>query len=412
MSKDSNNIDLGADRAEAPSKVSAPPAAVKLPAAIPPASERREQTALAQTRPAAARLLPPRSARATGGFTRPPVCRRASPSATAGSKPTRSTSTPNSPAASRSCSADEGDMVKAGQVVALHGHARSRRHRCRRPRRRSRRRSARSTRRRPIVRAAKDPGDCSPAGNRPRPVPGAEGLYARRRRSISASSNWMAPIAALNAADARVGQAEHALDAATHDVELYQVNIADNTLVAPRDGRIQYRVANIGEVLPAGGKVFTMLDIGLCLHGHLSADARRPAGSRSAPTRASCSTPIRTRPIPAKVTFIATQAQFTPKTVETKDERDKLMFRDPGADRSRAAARACRRGAQRPAGRRLCAHRSRGRLAAAAASGRRRNDRRAARCGRASRGVTPALRQASSRSTTSRSTFRPAAWSG
>jgi len=31
--------------------------------------------------------------------------------------------------------------------------------------------------------------------------------------------------------------------------------------------------------------------------------------------------------IPAKVAFIATQAQFTPKMVETKDERDKLMFR-------------------------------------------------------------------------------------
>ena len=31
--------------------------------------------------------------------------------------------------------------------------------------------------------------------------------------------------------------------------------------------------------------------------------------------------------IPAKVMFIATQAQFTPKTVETQTERDKLMFR-------------------------------------------------------------------------------------
>ena len=39
-----------------------------------------------------------------------------------------------------------------------------------------------------------------------------------------------------------------------------EVNIADNTLVAPRDGRIEYRIANVGEVLPAGGKVFTMLD--------------------------------------------------------------------------------------------------------------------------------------------------------
>ena len=34
--------------------------------------------------------------------------------------------------------------------------------------------------------------------------------------------------------------------------------------------------------------------------------------------------------IPANVAFIASQAQFTPKTVETKDERDKLMFRIRG----------------------------------------------------------------------------------
>ena len=31
--------------------------------------------------------------------------------------------------------------------------------------------------------------------------------------------------------------------------------------------------------------------------------------------------------IPAKISFVASDAQFTPKTVETKDERAKLMFR-------------------------------------------------------------------------------------
>jgi len=45
--------------------------------------------------------------------------------------------------------------------------------------------------------------------------------------------------------------------------------------------------------------------------------------------------------IPAKVSFIATQAQFTPKTVETQSERDELMFRvrvqlDPERLRRRA----------------------------------------------------------------------------
>jgi HlyD family secretion protein len=31
--------------------------------------------------------------------------------------------------------------------------------------------------------------------------------------------------------------------------------------------------------------------------------------------------------VPAKVSFVAADAQFTPKTVETKEEREKLMFR-------------------------------------------------------------------------------------
>ena len=71
---------------------------------------------------------------------------------------------------------------------------------------------------------------------------------------------------------------EHALAADTHDVELYQVNIADNRLVAPREGRIQYRVANVGEVLAAGGKVFTMLDTGyVYIDVYLPTAGGRPA---------------------------------------------------------------------------------------------------------------------------------------
>ena len=39
------------------------------------------------------------------------------------------------------------------------------------------------------------------------------------------------------------------------------------------------------------------------------------------------SIPVPDYVIPAKVSFVAADAQFTPKTVETKDERAKLMFR-------------------------------------------------------------------------------------
>ena len=161
-------------------------------------------------------------------------------------------------------------------------------------------------------------------------------LLDQRRQTLDGA------IASLKAANDRVGEAERALDAATHDAEYYQVDIADNSLIAPRDGRILYRIANTGEVLPAGGRVFTMLDI---LYVYM--DIYLPtADAGKVKIGADARIVLDARPdhaIPAKVMFIATQAQFTPKTVETKDERDKLMFRirvkiDPERLRSRGPA--------------------------------------------------------------------------
>nr|WP_231714864.1 HlyD family efflux transporter periplasmic adaptor subunit [Enhydrobacter aerosaccus] len=153
-------------------------------------------------------------------------------------------------------------------------------------------------------------------------------LYDQRVQQLNTSR------AAEVAAQARVDQAEHALEAGLHDVGLYKVNIADNTLVAPKDGRIEYRVANIGEVLPAGGKVFTMLDV-----SYVYMDIYLPTLTAG---RVKLGDDARIvldaypeYPIPAKVTFVSPQAQFTPKMVETQTEREKLMFRvrvriDPG----------------------------------------------------------------------------------
>ena len=132
--------------------------------------------------------------------------------------------------------------------------------------------------------------------------------------------------ASLKKSEALVNQAQRALDAATHDVELYRVNILDNTLVAPRDGPIEYRVANVGEVLPAGGKVFTMLDasyVYIDIYLPTAEAGRVRIGSDARIVLDAYPDHV----IPAKVVFIASQAQFTPKTVETKVERDKLMFR-------------------------------------------------------------------------------------
>ena len=132
--------------------------------------------------------------------------------------------------------------------------------------------------------------------------------------------------AALLAAQQRVDVAEHAVTAVEHNIELYRVNIADNTLVAPKDGRIEYRISNVGEVLPAGGKVYTMLDLSyVYMDTYLpTLDAGRARVGDEARIVLDAFPNIA---VPAHVSYIATEAQFTPKTVETRSERDKLMFR-------------------------------------------------------------------------------------
>jgi len=153
---------------------------------------------------------------------------------------------------------------------------------------------------------------------------------ARVKGAFAAVSAAQAQIAAADAAiitaRAQLSGAASTTDAARASIERLEADIADSTLKAPRDGRIQYRVAQPGEVIGSGGRVLNMIDltdvymtfflptasagkIALGSEVHLVLDA--------APQYV----------IPARVTFISDVAQFTPKTVETAVEREKLMFR-------------------------------------------------------------------------------------
>ena len=64
-----------------------------------------------------------------------------------------------------------------------------------------------------------------------------------------------------------------------------------------------------------------------CLHDDLPAGGERRPNSRSVARPASFWIRLPQYVIPASVSFVAADAQFTPKTVETADEREKLMFR-------------------------------------------------------------------------------------
>lgn len=97
-------------------------------------------------------------------------------------------------------------------------------------------------------------------------------------------------------------------------------------LKAPRDGRIQYRVAQHGEVLSPGGTVLNMVDLtDVYMTFFLPTEATGQV-ALGAQVRLVLDA-IPQYVIPAEVSFVADVAQFTPKTVETEEERQKLMFR-------------------------------------------------------------------------------------
>lgn len=115
-------------------------------------------------------------------------------------------------------------------------------------------------------------------------------------------------------------------DAYQASVKQIKVELEEATLKAPVDGRVLYRLSQKGEILGAGGKVMTLLDLSkIYMEIFLPA---KDAGVLKIGDAARVLLDIYPEhPVPAKITFVSPQAQFTPKQVETKDERDKLMFR-------------------------------------------------------------------------------------
>lgn len=101
--------------------------------------------------------------------------------------------------------------------------------------------------------------------------------------------------------------------------------IDDCRLISPNVGRVLYRLVEPGEVLPAGGKVMTLVNLSeIYMEIFLPAnDAYRLAiGSEARIVIDGTNFAV-----PANVTFVSPKAQFTPKQVETSSEREKLMFR-------------------------------------------------------------------------------------
>jgi len=149
---------------------------------------------------------------------------------------------------------------------------------------------------------------------------GAEAAVASAEATLAAAR------IGVSAAEAEVIGAEAAVAAARAAIESIDVQIEDSTLKAPRPGRVQYIVAQAGEVVGAGGHVINVIDLNdVYMTFFLQTAAAGRAGLGTEVRLILDAAPDMI--IPAEVSFVSDVAQFTPKTVETEVEREKLMFR-------------------------------------------------------------------------------------
>ncbi|WP_027967508.1 HlyD family secretion protein [Halomonas halocynthiae] len=143
---------------------------------------------------------------------------------------------------------------------------------------------------------------------------------------LASRSQVLTAEAGINSARSRVVEAESAIAAAKAGVSRIQADIEDSELKADRLARVQYRIAQPGEVLGSGAKIVNLVDltdvymtfflpthdvgrVGIGDAAHIVLDAASEYV------------------VPAQVSYVSSVAQFTPKTVETESEREKLMFR-------------------------------------------------------------------------------------
>ncbi|WP_397570734.1 HlyD family secretion protein [Schlesneria sp. T3-172] len=141
-----------------------------------------------------------------------------------------------------------------------------------------------------------------------------------------AESDVKAKRAALEEERAKLETIAFSVKSATAVVQGIQTRIDDSTLTSPVLGRVLYKLAQPGEVLPSGGKVLTLLDL-----SDIYMEVFLPS-QEVARIRIGADAKITLDALPgysasARVSFVSPEAQFTPKQVETKSERDKLMFR-------------------------------------------------------------------------------------
>ena len=136
------------------------------------------------------------------------------------------------------------------------------------------------------------------------------------------NAKMLAARAELDSAKVSVVQTASAIDAAQATADRLQAEINDATLVSPIRARVETRLSEPGEVLPAGrvasSPSTTLSDVYMAVYLPETVTGKIPLGSEARIVLdAAPDYPV----YKTYVSFISPVAQFTPKTVETAEER-------------------------------------------------------------------------------------------
>jgi HlyD family secretion protein len=132
--------------------------------------------------------------------------------------------------------------------------------------------------------------------------------------------------AELVGAKADAVRAQANISAAEATADRLRAEIKDAVLVAPVRSRIEARLAEPGEVVPQGGRVYSVIDLSdVYMYVFLpeKVTGKVPLGSEARIVLDAANE----YPIRAYVSYVSPVAQFTPKSVETAEERHNLTFR-------------------------------------------------------------------------------------
>jgi len=122
----------------------------------------------------------------------------------------------------------------------------------------------------------------------------------------------------IQAAEARLAQARAAAD-------LLAKQIADSTVVAPAGGIVTHKAVEAGELVAPGATIFTLADLDsvyvMIYVTELEIGRIKLGGGVEVRIDA-----FPDRPFTGTITYISPEAEFTPKNVQTKEDRVKLVF--------------------------------------------------------------------------------------